>query len=69
MNLLVIQANLILINTDLSDIDMNRIQKTDLDIHLREQKLEIKKFLKCVEIYIDSKLTWEKQINSFEIKK
>lgn len=69
MNLLVIQANLILINTDLSDIDMNRIQKTDLDIHLREQKLEIKKFLKCVEIYIDSKLTWEKQINSFELKK
>ena len=69
MNLLVIQANLILINTDLSDIDMNRIQKTDLDIHLREQKLEIKKFLKYVGIYIDSKLTREKQINSFELKK
>ena len=36
--------------------NMNKIQKTDLDIHLGEEKLEIKKFLK----YVDSKLKWEK---------
>ena len=46
---------------------MNKIQKTDLDIHLGEEKLEIKKFLK----YVDSKLKWEKrkQSTSFKLQK
>ena len=43
---------------------MNNIQKTDLDIRFGNEKLEVKlkEYAKYLGIYIDSKLTWEKQI-------
>ena len=41
---------------------MNNIQKPDLDIPLGNEKLELKEFTKYIGIYIDSKLSWEKQI-------
>ena len=42
--------------------NMNNIQKTYLDIQLGNKKLEAKEYAKYLEIHIDSKLTWEKQI-------
>ena len=42
---------------------MNKIQKANLDIPLGNEKLKVKEFAKYLRgIYIDSKLTWEKQI-------
>ena len=41
---------------------MNNNQKTDLDIRLGNEKLEVKIWTKYLGIYIDSKLTWEKEI-------
>ena len=41
---------------------MNNILKTDLDIWLGNKKLEVKEYAKYLGIYIDSKITWEKQI-------
>ena len=48
--------------------NMNRIQKRDLDIHLGEEKLEIKEFVKCVGIYIDSELTRGKHTQSISFR-
>ena len=42
--------------------DMNNIEKPDLDIPTGNEKLEVKEFTKYIGIYIDSKLSWEKQI-------
>ena len=47
---------------------MNRIQKRDLDIHLGEEKLEIKEFVKCVGIYINSELTRGKHTQSISFR-
>ena len=41
---------------------MNNIEKPDLDIPTGNEKLEVKEFTKYIGIYIDSKLSWEKQI-------
>lgn len=41
---------------------MNKIQKADLYIHFGNEKLEEKEFAKCLGVFIDSKFTWEKQI-------
>ena len=37
--------------------NMNNIQKTDLDIRLGNERLEVKEYAKYLGIYIDSKLT------------
>ena len=49
---------------------MNKLQKTDLDIRLGNEKLEVKlkEYAKYLGIYIDSKLTWEKQIQTTNSK-
>ena len=41
---------------------MNNIQKADQDIQLGNEKREVKEFAKYLGVCIDSKFTWEKQI-------
>ena len=58
-------SNKLTLNVDESNLlffHMNRIQKADLNIRLENEKLKVKEFTKYVGIYIDSKLTWRKQI-------
>ena len=58
-------SNKLTLNIDKSNLlffNMNNIQKTDLDIRLGNEKLEVKEYAKYLGIHIDSKLTWEKQI-------
>ena len=57
--------NKLSLNIDKSNLlffNMNNIHKTDLDIRLRNEKLEVKEYAKYLGIHIDSKFTWEKQI-------
>ena len=60
-----LKSNKLTLNVDESNLllfHMNRIQKADLNIRLENEKLKVKEFTKYVGIYIDSKLTWGKQI-------
>ena len=58
-------SNKLTLNIDKTNFlfsNTNNIQKTDLDIQLGNEKLEVKEYAKYLRIYFDSKLTWEKQI-------
>ena len=58
-------SNKLTLNVDKSDLlffNMNNIQKADLDIRLGNKSLEVKEYAKYLGIYIDSKVTWKKQI-------
>ena len=59
------KSNLILFN-------LKRNQKSaNINIHLGDDKLEHKDYAKCLGVYIDSKLTWEKhiQMTNFKLQK
>ena len=58
-------SNKLTLNVDKSNLlffNVSNIQKTDLDIRLGNEKLEVKQYAKYLGLHIDSKLTWEKQI-------
>ena len=48
--------------------NINDIQETDLDKRLGNETLEVKEYAKYLGIYIDSKFTWEKQIQITDSK-
>ena len=58
-------SNKLTLKVDSSNLlffNMNNIQKADRDIRLGNGKLEAKEYAKYLGIFVDSKLTWEKQI-------
>ena len=61
-----LKANILTLNDDKSNLflfNLKRYQKsTNINIHLRDDKLKTKDYAKYLGVYIDSMLTWEKQI-------
>ena len=67
-----LKANKLTLNVDKSNLillNLKRKQKsTNINIHLGDDKLEPKDYAKSLGVNIDSKLTWEKHIQTTNFK-